>query len=334
MSSRDGLHSTGYRGWEGQLSSAWTRWIVIAVTGIRRTAKSNWLKRMLFLSALPALYFAIPFYLSEQAIRDPVMARGVGDFLSGFTSNPAARAIPWETLSSAAPEQIKIVRHEVWSNLLLALFRYPQAFLMILVVGIAAPPLIAYDVRSRAFLIYFSRPISRLEYLLGKFGTVAFFVAMISTLPAMILYALGVMLSPDLSVVLDTWDLPLRIVVASLVLILPTTAVALMFSSLTRESRYAGFCWFAVWILGWVMFGVVTAFRLSYATTDEQRRLAIEGGWAALLSPYHTVGMVQAWVFDLATETQPVVAAAVLLVAVTLVSLAVLARRVSSPMRA
>lgn len=328
------LHSTGYRGWDGERSSAWTRWAVIASTGIRRTAKSKWLKRMLFLSVLPALYFAIPFYVSEQALRDPAAARGLGDFLSTFTDNPAARSIPWETLSSAAPEQIKLVRHEVWSNLLLALFRYPQAFLMILVVGIAAPPLIAYDVRSRAFLIYFSRPISRLEYILGKFGTVAFFVAVISTLPALVLYLIGVLLSPSLSVVADTWDLPLRIIAASLVLILPTTSVALMFSSLTRESRYAGFCWFAFWVLGWVMYGVVTAFQLSNSTTPEQRLQIFAGGWTALLSPYHTMGVVQAWIFNLSTPSQPVLAAAVLLVITTLVSLAVLARRVSSPMRA
>jgi len=329
------IHNAGYRSWEGTRSSPWTRWVVIASTGIRRTLKSKWLKRMLFLSLLPALYFAIPFYLSEQAMRDPATARSLGNFLQNFSDNPALDAIPWQTLGSATPEQIQLVRHNVWSNLLLALFRYPQVSLMILVVGIAAPPLISYDVRSRAFLIYFSRPISRLEYLLGKFGTVAFFVAAISTLPALILYSAGVLLSPSLSVVVETWDLPLRILAASVILILPTTSVALMFSSLTRESRYAGFAWFAVWILGWVMYGIVMAFQLDAATSHEQTQQILQGGgWTTLLSPYHTIGLVQSWVFDLASDRQPVFAASLLLLTITLLSLAVLARRVSSPMRA
>ena len=329
------IHSAGYRSWDGKRSSPWTRWIVIASTGIQRTIKSKWLKRMLFLAILPALYFAIPFYLSEQALRDPSAARGLGNFLSDFSDNPTIEEIPWHALNNATPDQIQSIRHEVWSNLLLTLFRYPQVSLMILVVGIAAPPLISYDVRSRAFLIYFSRPISRLEYILGKFGTVAFFVAMISTLPAMILYFAGVLLSPSLGVVAETWDLPLRIIAASLVLILPTTSVALMFSSLTRESRYAGFAWFSVWILGWVMYSIVLAFQLNSGTNQQQAQLAMEGGgWTTLLSPYHTVGMVQAWIFNLATDSQPVTAAATLLVTATIVSLTILARRVSSPMRA
>jgi ABC-type transport system involved in multi-copper enzyme maturation permease subunit len=328
------IHSAGYRAWQGQLSSPWTRWAVIAATGIRRASKSKWLRRMIFFSILPTLFFAVPFFLLEQSLRDPATARGLGQFLSDVTNNPQLEQIPWRRLSQASPEIICEVRHEVWANLLLTLFRYPQAFMMVLVVGIAAPPLISHDVRSRAFLIYFSRPISRLEYMLGKLGTVAFFLAMITTLPAMLLYLAGVLLSPDLSVVLQTWDLPLRIFVASLVLIVPTTAVALMFSSLTRESRYAGFAWFALWILGLVTYSVVMAFRLSHGMRGGYGQEEMAAGWTTLLSPYHTLGAVQAWVFGLADGGLPVQATAGLLVVTTVVSLGVLYRRVSSPMRA
>jgi len=328
------IHSAGYRSWEGERSSPWTRWAVIASTGVRRTSKSKWLRRMLFFSILPTLFFAVPFFLSEQALRDPATARSVGNFLSEVTNNPAIAEIPWQALGNAPPEQIESVRHDIWSNLLLTLLRYPQALMMVLVVGIAAPPLISHDVRSRALLIYFSRPISRLEYLLGKLGTVSFFLAMITTVPALMLYFVGVLLSPSLGVVAQTWDLPLRILVASAVLILPTTSAALMFSSLTRESRYAGFAWFAVWILGWVMHSVVMAFQLDAATSDAEALAALESGWTTLLSPYHILGAVQASVFDLASDKQPVMAATTALVITTIVSLAVLSRQVSSPLRA
>ncbi len=59
-------------------------------------------------------------------------------------------------------------RHEVWSLLLMTFFRYPQAVLMVLLVGMIAPPLISQDFRSRAFLLYFSRPITPVEYVFGK----------------------------------------------------------------------------------------------------------------------------------------------------------------------
>lgn len=230
---------------------------------------------------------------------------------------------------TATPEQIEPIRYNTWAVLLLTLFRYPQSSMLVLVMGIAAPSLIANDVRSRAFLIYFSRPITRLEYILGKMGTMVFYLLMITTLPAILLYLAGVALSPDISVVFKTWDLPLRILAASAMLILPTTSVALMFSSMTTESRYAGFAWFALWILGYVMFGIVMAY-----STVLTGGVIVDPGWRALLSPYHTLGFVQAWAFGLEAETDPVIPAAVILISVTVASLALLYYRVSSPMRA
>ena len=85
------IHSAGYRSWDGQRSSPGIRWAVIASTGVRRTSKSIWLRRMLFISLLPTLFFAVPFFLSEQALRDPNSARQVGNFLSEIANNPAVR---------------------------------------------------------------------------------------------------------------------------------------------------------------------------------------------------------------------------------------------------
>ena len=182
--------------------------------------------------------------VSSEAGEASRVARG---FLMQF---PESRAL----LADAATPEPAQERHQVWSWLLATFFRYPQAVLLVLVVGLIAPPLVAQDVRSRAFLLYFSRPLSRLEYIAGKAATVSGYVLMITTLPALFLYVLGLLLSPGLNVVLHTWDLPLRILASSVVLLLPTVSLALAFSSLTSESRYAGFAWFAVWVLGWVAY--------------------------------------------------------------------------------
>jgi hypothetical protein len=125
------------------------------------------------------------------------------------------------------------------------------------------------------------------------------------------------MLSPDVSVLWATWDLPLRVVVASVTLTIPTTALALFLSSMTNESRYAGFAWFAIWILGWV----------AYANL---MRIGAGQQWS-MLSLYHLLGRVQLWVFGL--PARDVSAAAFMLVLVTVVSLIVLMSRISAPMR-
>ena len=214
-------------------------------------------------------------------------------------------------------------RHDVWAYLLFVFFRYPQGVLMVLVVGLIAPPLIAQDVRTRAFLLYFSRPLSRMEYIVGKLAVVSGYLVLITTIPALVLYFVGVLLSPEISVVAETWDLPLRIVAASIVLIVPTTAMALAFSSLTSETRYAAFSWFAAWAVGWVTYTVV--FRS--VGTEPHRR------WT-LVSLYHTLGEVQSCIFGIGPSLSDVWAWIVLLAGVTGISLVVLFHRVSSPMRA
>jgi ABC-type transport system involved in multi-copper enzyme maturation permease subunit len=196
-------------------------------------------------------------------------------------------------------------------------------------VGIIAPPLISQDVRSRAFLLYFSRPISRWQYALGKLATVWFYLLMISAVPALALYILGVLLSPSANVVFDTWDLPLRIVAASAVLMIPTASLALCMSSLTQESRYAGFGWFAVWILGWFTYVVMINIEFERLRGYDP---AVQEKWSPV-SLYHALGQVQGWVFGFASFDQ-VKYSALTLGAITVISTMILFRRISAPMRA
>lgn len=225
-----------------------------------------------------------------------------------------------ELSSSENPQD---ARHAVWAWFLMLFFRYPQGLLMLLVVGMIAPPLIARDVRSKGFLLYFSRPLTPLEYLFAKAMIVWFFLALMTTLPALLLYLIGVLLSPSLAVALDTWDLPLRIVGASIVLMVPTTALALLFSSVTAESRFAGFAWFTVWALGWIAYFAVRIVRI-----DED----LDPRWTAV-SLYHTLGSVQRWIFGVEPALRNVWYSVAILVGLTVFSVAVLLRRVSAPIR-
>jgi ABC-2 type transport system permease protein len=298
------IHDLGYRPWQGARVPELGRFWAIAVTGGRLAWRNRWLRRILYMTWLPAVYLSVGFLLYEQWLTQGGGERALTDFLSGF---PVVRN-----------------RHEAWSWLLWVFFRYPQAVLMVVVVGLIAPPLIAQDVRTRAFLLYFSRPITRLEYLLGKMSIVGGYLLAITAAPGLLMYLAALLLSSDLGAIGQTWDLPLRIVAASLVLVLPTTALALCFSSLTSDTRYATFAWFAVWAVGWITYGLLMT-NLSAGASEH---------WE-LVSLYHSLGRVERWVFGLETGefVTKVLPAAVELAALTVVSLAVLVRRVSSPMR-
>lgn len=313
------LHELGYRAWPSVRTPFWQRTYVVAATGVRRAWQSRWLRRMLIFAWLPAAWSAVGFFIWEQSLRYPELAQGLELFLHGKLQEFPG----WREVGHIDPTSM---RHSVWAYLLLSFFRYPQAVLMVIMIGLITPPLISQDIRSRAFLIYFSRPITRWEYLLGKFCTVWFFLATISTIPALALYVIGVLLSPQLSVLQATWDLPLRILAASVALSVPTAALALCFSSFTQESRYAGFAWFATWVLGWVTFGILTSVEFS-----QRPGIKAMSQWAHV-SLYHILGRVQSWIFGFVEFAEARWSIAVL-IGITVISTTLLARRVAAPMR-
>jgi hypothetical protein len=318
------IHSLGYREWSGPLSSADSRWTVIAGIGIRRAWQSMWLRRIVFFAWVPGVLMAMLIYLFEQAASEgnasAFMYNGLVEMFLGRGDRESIR----ETIaaSSVMAQDLVTYRHEFWCKLLQVLYQRSQAIMLIGVVGITAPPLISQDMRSRAFLLYFSRPISRTQYIFGKAATVACYVLVISLLPGAMLYCTGVLLSPDISIVLETWDIPLRILAATATMVIPTTGLGLMLSSLTTETRFASFAWFAVWIFGLFAYLVTSSF------VNDGSHTPLE-----MLSLFHVITNVQGWILDIRVENQiDVLAPLSVLFVLTLVSLTVLYTRVSAPM--
>lgn len=322
------LHDLGYRGWDGELNPQSGRWWVIAQTGVRLAWRSRWLRRMLVIAWFPAVLAGLVLFFVENAISRSLDLPNVIRL-----TDQTFPVFPWgESMAAMLDERPANSRAAIWPVVLLAFFRMPQGVLIVMLTALVAPSLIAQDMRSRAYLLYFSRPITRLEYVLGKMATVAAYQAMITAVPGVALYLLGVGLSPDLSVIRDTWDLPLRIIASSVVVIVPTVTFSLSLSALLAESRYATFCWFAPWILGWAAFVAMTAMKESAVLHHSENAFVLRGTWS-VLSPYHALGEVESWIFGITRNFDDVAPEAMMLSLVTLVSLGVLLHKVSSPMR-
>ena len=237
-------------------------------------------------------------------------------------------------------ELVDYLRPTLWAQILFTFFIIPQAFSVVIVIGMVAPKLISRDMKNRAFLLYYSRPIKPWQYLLGKCGIVWVFLAGLTTLPALMLYCMGVALSPSMSVLLVTWDLPLRIIIASVVLCVPTTLFALTLSSLTRESIFASFGWFAVWIMGSIAYGIMTVVEgvVRMNNNVDQPNFVgfvesgLEGNWS-WLSPLQTLENLQSWVFGMDQETGSIGLAFALVSLVCVICLIILRRRIVAPIR-
>lgn len=335
------IHNLGYRDWEGERQSGGTRWSVIANVGIRRAWQSAWLRRIVVVTWAPPLIFAVAIFFferyvaSEPSMFDPGLASLIiGDDVFSEVENELRRAevqqavqagtaYAEENFENPSQRAARIIRPLAWKGMLLQLQKM-QSGAMILVIGLIAPPLISQDIRSRAFLLYFSRPLTRLQYIFGKFCTVASFLFLTITLPQILLYLFAVLLSPDISVVADTWDMPVRAILSSLAMITPMTLLAMMISSLTIETRFATFGWFTVWVSG-----AVTA--MVFVVAQEADSLLARCAFFWML--FRDISMVildvgsKRPVSDVATQFCVVLGIAV-------ISFTVVLRKVSAPMKA
>jgi ABC-2 type transport system permease protein len=354
------LHDVGYRRWDGQRTSQMSRFWIITETGVRLASKSRWVRRMLFFAWLPVMYWGVGFFVIERALvsdsniavaalEDLNAPQPVIDEARRQSKQIDGRSKIAQTLRSQFKMIPKVdelangletgddekTRNIVWSWLLMTFFRYPQALLILFLIGTIAPALISRDLRSRAFLLYFSRPIGKFEYIFGKLCIPMAFITFVTTLPALALYLFAVMVSPDLSVIWSTWDIPFRIVGATIALVIPTASLALMLSSLTQESRFASFAWFAIWALGhgaWLAILFATAIQFESAPFDPQviNSSAVQN-WS-VLSLYNNLGDIQSWIFGFG-DFHKVWRGIVALMIISTVSLVVLYRQVSAPIR-
>jgi hypothetical protein len=298
--------------------------MVVAEIGIRRAWQSTWLRRMMYLAWVPGVVMGFMIFLFEQAEKDDGAARAIlanltAVVLAGDADLDVQRQLS-NVLNAAGNADER--RHTFWSALILHLFARSQPLIMIPMIGVIAPPLIAQDFRSRAFLMYFSRPLTKIQYIFGKAAVVMLYLSLITMVPAVTLFIVGVLLSPDIGVLWVTWDLLFRILFVSLAIIVPCTFLSLMLSSLTTESRYAAFGWFAIWIFGFLTYSIVVPFSSPGDSSMMQ-----------CVSLIHVFNDVAGWMLDPNLAVAGIENRLILLSVLTAISMAVLYRRVSAPMQ-
>ncbi|HIF01369.1 MAG TPA: hypothetical protein EYG03_02340 [Planctomycetes bacterium] len=321
------IHNLGYREWEGERESGNSRWTVVAGIGIRRAWQSAWLRRIAFLVWGPPLAYGVLIFLFEQVLTSNTQGNADGmrellRLLLPAEMFPVVQ-VTLDGLNGADREELlNAARPIFWKSVLLQLQR-SQAIGMVVVVGLIAPSLISQDVRSRAFLLYFSRPLTRVQYIFGKCATVLCYLLLTCTLPQLLLYVFAVLLSPDISVISQTWDLPLRAVAASAAMIVPTTLLALMLSSMTVESRFATFGWFAIWIFG------LAAFLVMQNLNGDTSELVLRMSFLFLLYSDLSVAILDIPSFSPHADTQ-----FAFVFALCVICFAVIYRKVSAPLRA
>jgi ABC-type transport system involved in multi-copper enzyme maturation permease subunit len=328
------LFQVGYRRYEGTRTPHWLRWFPITRAGLTISLRSKLLRRLVFVSFLPFLYFGWVFFVIGR-ITDPNLDASQGSLYD------IAQDMFGVAMADSMARDPGAVRSAVWASVFAMFGSFFQLLLLGIVCALAGPSLVANDLRSRAFLIYFSRPISRADYILGKAGVLIALLASVTLLPSLLLYVLSILFSPSLDTIQQTLPVAGSIVAANLVTIVPASLIVLALSSLTRQPRFAAAAWAVI-----CFFGPVAHNVLQFTT-------GLEGSsWTFLLSLPHTARALQLGLYDVGGRTSelalrgdlqdfvqtlsstesPLVAAS-WLAFVSALSVFVLSRRVDAPTR-
>lgn len=279
------LFEIGYRRYEGERTSHALRWWPITRTGLTIAWRSKLLRRLVFVSFVPFLYFAWVFFVIGR-ITEP----------GADPSSPLydiARQFMGDGIVNQLHEDPAVIRSAVWTVVFGYFGSFFQLWMVALVAAIAGPALVADDLRTRAFLIYFARPISRMDYIIGKCGVLVALLATVTLLPSLVLYTLSILFSPSLDTMVQTLPVAGSIALASLGTIVPVSLVILALSSLTRRPRFAAIAWLVVCFFG----------PLAHTVLQQTRDLA-DNGWTFLLSLPHTIRTYQLGLYDVGGRTE------------------------------
>jgi len=212
------IHDQGYRRYGGQRAPRGRAWTVIAKTGLRARLGQRAFLGLLLISWFPFFVRAVQIY--------------------------AAANLPQAAFLAPTPEMFRQFLDQ------------QQIFVFFLTVYGGAG-LIAHDRRANALQIYLSKPLSRAEYVFGKFVILMTWLLLVTWVPALLLLIVQIAFAGNFEFFTKNIFLFPAITLFSFVQVVTVSAAMLALSSLSNSSRYVGILYAALLFFSQALFGVL-----------------------------------------------------------------------------
>ncbi len=212
------IHDQGYRRYTGVRAQTGRAWSVIAAAGVRTLMAKRAFIGLLLLAWVPFLVRAVQIYAAANLPQAQFLA-------------PDAR--------------------------MFRDFLQQQEIFLFFITVYAGTGLIANDRRANALQIYLSKPLSRVEYIFGKFTILLALLLLVTWLPAMLLLVIQVMFAGSFTFFLQHLYLVPAITIFSLIQVSAVALAMLALSSLSKSSRYVGILYAALIFFSQAVYGIV-----------------------------------------------------------------------------
>lgn len=216
------IREKGYYRWDGEFKSSYIKWLPIFSSGVKKVFKKKWSKTLFALTASSFFVFLVAIYVATK---------------------------PELKMLTQLVEQIQSdarLLHTYYTNGFLI-------FMMMLLSLFTGAELISADLKFNSFTLYLSRPLSRLDYSIGKFSIVLFYLLLFSLAPGMLLILAKIIFSGSFSV---SFSVLLATIIFPVVVCLFMASLILMLSSLSANIRFVSIMFIAAYVVSNMLAGI------------------------------------------------------------------------------
>ncbi|MBN2433047.1 MAG: ABC transporter permease [Acidobacteria bacterium] len=218
------IKSKGYQVWDGQLLRRALGWTPIFRQGVLQVFRKKRAKALYIFAGLPLLIFAAVIYVMTK----PEL-KVFSEFIREYGTDP------------------KLFGAYFTNGFMI--------FILLLLSVHAGASQIAGDRKSNAFALYFARPITKLDYILGKLAVVMFYLLAFTLAPGLILILLKMLFTG--SMVIDLQVAGATVIFPLLVSLCFATMI-LAFSSLARSGKLVTVVLFVLYFASDIVQGILS----------------------------------------------------------------------------
>ncbi len=203
------IKEKGYSHWDGEFSPKKLPWLPITRYGIKLTLKKKYFKLTYALALVPALVFLVGIYLAER----------IDDF-----------SVIMDGSSQLIKVDLAYFKNYLSNDSLL--------FMIVIILLFSGAGLIADDIKHNSLQLYFSRPLRKQDYLLGKASVLVAFLLFLTLVPGLLLFIMKLIFSGGLKFFSDFPLLPISIIGYSIFMTVFFSFYTLLLSSMSKSRRY------------------------------------------------------------------------------------------------
>ncbi len=221
----------------------------------------------------------------------------------GLGRSGRSKILPWGAVILAVMPAIVAVAIRVLAGDIIELYNYENILweigaLFPIFLAAQAPELVVNDIRFRVLPLYFSRPISRVDYVLAKLGALALGMLALTLLPTLLLWLGRVLAAEDVVTALGDEVGALPAIVGSGILhAVVLAAIGIAVSAIAGRRAYAAGAILAIFLIGSAVSGIF-----------QEQGGGLEA-FAPFLNPLAILDGTREWLFGGTVAGSPVAAA-------------------------